>query len=109
MNKICKICRLEQPDHKMSCKDSNKEYVIPKAEEFLEQQYKDLNIKWKDGELKSWRDEDITILINFAKLHVKAAIKACIEDAPSGSSTDTVSYEDVVEALKDSYPLTNIK
>ena len=47
--------------------------------------------------------------IEFAKLHVEAAIKACIEDAPSGSSTDTVSYEDVVEALKDSYPLTNIK
>lgn len=49
------------------------------------------------------------LMIKFAKLHVKAAIKACIEDAPSGSSTDTVSYEDVVEALKDSYPLTLIK
>ena len=48
-------------------------------------------------------------MIEFAKLHVEAAIKACIEDAPSGSSTDTVSYEDVVEALKDSYPLENIK
>ena len=45
----------------------------------------------------------------FAKLHVKAAIKECIESAPSGSSTDTVSYEDVVECLKDCYPLTNIK
>lgn len=48
-------------------------------------------------------------MIEFAKLHVKAAIKACIEDAPSGSSTDTVSYEDVAVALKDCYPLTNIK
>lgn len=48
-------------------------------------------------------------LIEFAKLHVKAAIKMCIEEAPSGSSTDTVSYEDVVEALTDCYPLTNIK
>lgn len=48
-------------------------------------------------------------MIEFAKLHVKAAIKACIEEAPSGSSTDTVSYEDVVEALKDCYPLENIK
>lgn len=45
----------------------------------------------------------------FAKMHVKAAIKECIESAPSGSSTDTVSYEDVVEALKDCYPETNIK
>jgi hypothetical protein len=45
----------------------------------------------------------------FAKYHVKAAIKMCIEEAPSGSSTDTVSYEDVVHALKDCYPLENIK
>ena len=37
------------------------------------------------------------------------AIKSCIEEAPSGSSTDTVSYEDVVEALKDCYPLDKIK
>lgn len=48
-------------------------------------------------------------MIEFAKLHVKAAIQECIESAPSGSSTDTVSYEDVVEALKDCYPLKNIK
>ncbi len=48
-------------------------------------------------------------MIKFAKLHVKAAIKECIESAPSGSSTDTVSYEDVVYALKDCYPLKNIK
>ena len=48
-------------------------------------------------------------LIEFAKLHVEAAIKECIECAPSGSSTDTVSYEDVVEALTDCYPLNNIK
>jgi hypothetical protein len=47
--------------------------------------------------------------IEFAKIHVKAAIKECIESAPSGSSTDTVSYEDVVEALKDCYPESNIK
>lgn len=49
------------------------------------------------------------LAVEFAKLHVKAAIKMCIEDAPSGSSTDTVSYEDVVHALKDCYPLENIK
>ena len=49
------------------------------------------------------------VMIKFAKLHVKATIKECIESAPSGSSTDTVSYEDVVKALKDCYPLTNIK
>ena len=75
---------------------------IPTAEEFVMR-----------GHLWVGDDEDVNDLakshIEFAKLHVEAAIKACIEDAPSGSSTDTVSYEDVVEALKDSYPLTNIK
>jgi hypothetical protein len=50
-----------------------------------------------------------SMLIEFAKLHVQAAIEECIESAPSGSSTDTVSYEDVVYALKDCYPLTNVK
>ncbi len=49
------------------------------------------------------------VLIKFARLHVKAAIKKCIESAPSGSSTDTVSYEDVVKALTNCYPLNNIK
>ena len=48
-------------------------------------------------------------MIEFAKLHVEAAIKECIESAPSGSSTDTVSYEDVKECLTDCYPLENIK
>jgi len=54
-------------------------------------------------------DDINDIMIKFAKLHVQAAIKECIESAPSGSSTDTVSYKDVVEALTDCYPLTNIK
>ena len=49
------------------------------------------------------------ILKEFAKLHVQRAIEECIESAPSGSSTDTVSYEDVVEALTDCYPLDLIK
>ena len=74
---------------------------IPTVEELLKGR------TWKNGmNLKERIHES---MIEFAKLHVEAAIKACIEDAPSGSSTDTVSYEDVVEALKDSYPLTNIK
>lgn len=71
---------------------------IPTAKEFWD-------YVCKNEELKSPSD----IMIEFAKLHVKAAIKECIESAPSGSSTDTVSYEDVVYALKDCYPLKNIK
>jgi len=57
----------------------------------------------------SYQKEIGELMIEFAKLHVEAAIKECIENAPSGSSTDTVSYEDVVKALKDCYPLENIK
>ena len=83
---------------------------IPTAKEFLHQS-KSLHDMWDNTRGKGeWDEEAIANShIEFAKLHVEAAIKACIEDAPSGSSTDTVSYEDVVEALKDSYPLTNIK
>ncbi len=58
---------------------------------------------------ENYSHDIIELMIKFAKLHVKAAIKECIESAPSGSSTDTVSYEDVVKALEDCYPLTNIK
>ena len=75
---------------------------IPTAEELFYSKFK------KEGGLIS-NEDLIEYAIDFAKLHVEAAIKMCIEEAPSGSSTDTVSYEDVVEALKDSYPLTNIK
>lgn len=71
--------------------------TVPTAEEFLYE---------KAGTRSKWITE---IMIKFAKMHVKAAIKECIESAPSGSSTDTVSYEDVVDALKDCYPETLIK
>jgi hypothetical protein len=72
------------------------------AEELYEDTFEGLNIE---------DNEDLIpkIMKEFAKMHVKAAIKECIESAPSGSSTDTVSYEDVVECLTDCYPLTNIK
>jgi len=73
---------------------------IPTAEEFC---------KSYETKGKTWQDNFHETMIEFAKLHVKAAIKECIESAPSGSSTDTVSYEDVKEALKDCYPETNIK
>ena len=48
-------------------------------------------------------------MIDFAKLHVKAALKAALEDAPYGSSTDTVSYEDIKDSILNAYPLNNIK
>lgn len=75
------------------------ENKIPTAREFLK----------TFGDKFAYSDGFGEAMIEFAKLHVQRAIKECIENAPSGSSTDTVSYEDVVEALKDCYSLSNIK
>ena len=48
------------------------------------------------------------MMIEFAKLHVTAAIAECIDCAPT-SSTDDIYRSDVVECLTDCYPLDNIK
>lgn len=48
-------------------------------------------------------------LIEFAKLHVEAALKAALEDSPTGSSTDIPSYDEVEDAILNAYPLENIK
>ena len=80
---------------------------IPTAEEFIEST--ELVVKFDNTQDCILKEELPNLFIQFAKLHVEAAIKTCIEEAPSGSSTDTVSYEDVVEALKNCYPLENIK
>ena len=48
-------------------------------------------------------------MVEFAKLHVEKALEAALEDAPWGSSTDTVSYKDMKDAILNSYPLDNIK
>ena len=45
----------------------------------------------------------------FAKLHVKEALKVALEDAPTGSSTDIPSYEEMEDAILNAYPLENIK
>lgn len=75
---------------------------IPTAEEFMTDEY----------QIKHYG----TILlkpnqaaIEFAKLHVQAALEAAFEDAPWGSSTDTVSYREMKNAILDAYPLDNIK
>ena len=46
-------------------------------------------------------------MIEFAKLHVKEALKTALEEVPYGG-TDEVRYEDVVGILT-CYPETNIK
>lgn len=50
------------------------------------------------------------MLIEFAKMHVQEALKQALESIPClGSSTDIASYEEVEEAVLNSYPLENIK
>ncbi len=77
--------------------------IIPTAEEYLknsetyEEEY--TNISLHDSEQR---------MIEFAKLHVKAALEAALEDSPYGSSTDIPTYEDMKKAILESYPLTNI-
>ena len=49
-------------------------------------------------------------MIEFAKMHVQEALKQALESIPClGSSTDTASYEDMKDAILNSYPLENIK
>lgn len=49
-------------------------------------------------------------MIEFAKLHVKAALKEALESIPClGSSSDIATYAEVEEAVLNAYPETLIK
>lgn len=56
---------------------------------------------------KGWTAKKI--LIEFAKYHVEQALKNALEEAPTGSSTDIPSYEEMKDAILNAYPLENIK
>ena len=73
--------------------------MIPTAEEFYKQ---------TTGCVMNHRDVK-TAMIEFAKLHVEAALEAALEDSPHGSSTDIPSYEDMKDAILNAYPLENFK
>jgi hypothetical protein len=49
------------------------------------------------------------VLIEFAKMHVKKALEAALEDSPHGSSTDIPTYEDMKFAILGAYPDSLIK
>jgi len=54
-------------------------------------------------------DDYIKGMIEFAKMHVEKALKQALESIPClGSSTDIASYEEVEDAVLNSYPLENI-
>lgn len=49
-------------------------------------------------------------MIEFAKMHVEAALREALESIPClGSSSDIATYEEVRDAVLNAYPLTNIK
>lgn len=77
---------------------------IPTAEEFLNQ--RDCINSTEDF----FNDVQPIDLIEFAKLHVEAALKEALESIPClGSSTDIATYEEVRDAVLNAYPLENIK
>jgi hypothetical protein len=48
--------------------------------------------------------------IKFAKVHVKKALEEALDSIPClGSSTDIATYEEVRDAVLNSYPLEKIK
>lgn len=50
------------------------------------------------------------IAIEFAQMHVEAALKEALESIPClGSSSDIATYEEVEDEVLNAYPLTNIK
>lgn len=68
---------------------------IPTAEEFYD---------------KSKHDSILDIMTDFAKLHVKAALKEALESIPClGSSSDIATYEEVEQAVLNCYPENLIK
>lgn len=82
--------------------------MVPTSEEFLNtQKYYTENLSVLPlGTSKIIKQS----MVEFAKLHVKAALKEALESIPClGSSTDIASYEEVEEAVLNSYPLENIK
>jgi hypothetical protein len=76
---------------------------IPTAETFLQ----DLQHEYEEtGEYKMYFAIDIpNKLIEFAKLHVEAALKEASENAMGLHCTDYIDKESILN----SYPLTNIK
>lgn len=49
-------------------------------------------------------------MIEFAKLHVEAALKEALESIPClGSSSDIATYEEVRDEVLNAYPPENIK
>ena len=96
-NKKCVSCGMEYPNHKMSCKYPVKEYRLPTAESYIA---KNITDYWEGGKAQYTKEDVEKAMIEFAKLHVEAALKA--------AEYSTEEYDFSVE-IKNSYPLDKIK
>ena len=84
---------------------------MPSAEDFL-QDHLEISHFYDDKteNMVCYSDDVQKAMIEFAKLHVEAALKEALESIPClGSSSDIASYEEVEEAVLTAYPLENIK
>jgi hypothetical protein len=78
---------------------------IPTAEEFATEHNE---AKMPRG--VSYQKEIGELMIEFAKLHVQAALKEALDSIPClGSSSDIPTYEEVENAVLNAYPLDKIK
>jgi len=89
---------------------------IPTSEEFI-QEYLGASDEFMESMREqmnkcsgfNW-DNIPDFMIEFAKLHVKEALKEALESIPClGSSSDIASYEEVENAVLNAYPLNLIK
>jgi len=82
---------------------------IPTAAEVIRAEFVEGEFDEIMAQVNTSIEPDIThAMITFAKLHVQAALKEALDNVPYGSSTDTVSYEDV-KGILTCYDLNNIK
>lgn len=87
---------------------------IPTAEEYYSKTMFPTLFKYKPDEIKLWFEtnsdaqKSVNIMIEFAKLHVQAALVAANENLEYTNQDSSISY--VVESsILNAYPLENIK
>ena len=89
------------------------ENKIPTAKEFRIKQnlLPDLALlRCTDGIALNCNERVEKLMIEFAKLHVKAALKEALESIPClGSSTDIATYDEVEKEVLNAYPEELIK
>ena len=87
---------------------------IPTAEEYYSKTMFPTLFKHKPDEIKLWFEtnpdaqQSVNIMIEFAKIHVQAALEAANENLEYTGQDSSISY--VIESsILNAYPLENIK